>query len=94
VAAGGIGGEGGTTRAVTTATRRLRRACFVAIAFLYAVSIPWYRPSGAVPAVVLGLPDWVAVALGCYLLAALLNAAAWWLTVVDDPPDGDGAEAR
>jgi hypothetical protein len=94
VAAGGTGGEDVTTRATTTATRRLRRACFVAIAFLYVVSIPWYRPSGAAPAVVLGLPDWVAVALGCYLLAAVLNAIAWLLTVVDDPPRGDDAEAR
>ena len=24
-----------------------------------------------------GLPDWAAVALACYALAALLNAAAW-----------------
>jgi hypothetical protein len=71
----------------------MRRACFVAIGLLYLLSIPWYRTSGAEPAVVLGLPDWVAVALGCYLLAAVLNAVAWWLTVVDDPPPGsaDGA---
>jgi hypothetical protein len=42
------------------------------------------------PAVVLGLPDWVAVALGCDLLAAILNAVAWSLTVVDDPPPRGG----
>ncbi len=33
---------------------------------------------------VLGMPDWVAVAIGCYVLAAVLNAVAWLLTDVED----------
>ncbi len=37
----------------------------------------------------LGLPDWVAVALLCYLAAAVVNAVAWLITDVPDdgPPD-------
>ncbi len=58
------------------------------IALLYVVSIPWYRPSGEVASVVWGLPDWVAVALACYLAAALLNAIAWLVT---DVPEHDAA---
>ncbi len=38
----------------------------------------------------LGLPDWVAVAVLCYVAAAVLNAAAWLLTDVPDASDGDG----
>jgi len=58
-----------------------------AVVALYVLSIPWYRAPGAAPAVVGGLPDWVAVALGCYALAAILNAWAWLRTdVPDDAP--------
>lgn len=57
--------------------RRVRRLCLAAIALLYLVSIPWYREAGASPALWLGLPDWVAVALGCYVAVAVLNAVAW-----------------
>lgn len=52
----------------------------VAIAGLYLLSIPWYRPSGVEPRIVGGLPDWVAVALACYLAIAVLNALAWLRT--------------
>lgn len=55
----------------------MRRWLGVVIAGLYLLSIPWYRSSGAEPRIVLGLPDWVAVALGCYLAIAVLNAFAW-----------------
>ena len=59
---------------------------------LYALSIPWYRSAGAPPEMVLGLPDWVAVALGCYVGVAVLNACAWLLTDVrDTPPPEDDA---
>ena len=35
-----------------------------------------------------GLPDWVAVALACYVAAAFLNAGAWLLTDLRDAPKG------
>jgi hypothetical protein len=75
--------------------RRLRRVLIAIIAVLYLLSIPWYREAGEAPAIWLGLPDWVAVALGCYLGAALLNAVAWLLADVPDQepesdPPGDG----
>jgi len=68
--------------------RRLRAVLLSLIAVLYVVSIPWYRPSGEVAAVVWGLPDWVSVALVCYVAAALLNAIAWLAT---DVPERDAA---
>ena len=68
--------------------RRLRTVLLSLIALLYVVSIPWYRPSGEAASVVWGLPDWVAVALACYVAAALLNAAAWLAT---DVPERDAA---
>ena len=49
----------------------------ITIVALYALSIPWYRTSGTVPTVVLGLPDWVVVAVGCYLAIAVVTALAW-----------------
>jgi ferric-dicitrate binding protein FerR (iron transport regulator) len=68
--------------------RRLRAVLLSLIALLYVVSIPWYRPSGEVASVVWGLPDWVSVALACYVAAALLNAVAWLAT---DVPERDSA---
>ncbi len=59
----------------------------VLIVLLYVISVPWYRESGAVPSLVLGLPDWVAVALGCYVGVAILNSLAWLLTDVRDPDE-------
>ena len=57
-----------------------------AIALLYVVSIPWYRETGAEPEIWFGLPDWVAVALGCYVAVAVLNAIAWLRTDVPEAP--------
>jgi hypothetical protein len=70
---------------------RIRKLLLVLIMVLYAVSIPWYRPSGAQPEILWGLPDWVAVGLACYVAAALLNSLAWLVTDVPDqlPPGGD-----
>ena len=68
---------------------RLRRALIGIILLLYAVSIPWYRPTGAEPEIVLGLPDWVATALLCYAAVAVLNSIAWLLTDASDDP-GEG----
>ena len=70
--------------------RRLRAGLLWAIAVLYVVSIPWYRTSDELPSVVWGLPDWVAVALGCYVAVAVLNSIAWLLAEI---PETDEDEA-
>jgi hypothetical protein len=70
----------------------IRRLLFIVIAALYIVSVPWYRPTGAYPEIVFGLPDWVAVALGCYVGVAVLNALAWLLTDVPDREPSAEAE--
>lgn len=74
---------------------QIRRGLLVVIGALYVVSIPWYREAGSMPGVVLGLPDWVTVALGCYVGVAVLNAIAWALTDVPDgvEPRGDAGRA-
>ena len=66
--------------------RRARRALLAAIGLLYVLSIPWYREPGRAPELWLGLPDWVAVAVGCYAAMAVLNAVAWLLADVPDAP--------
>lgn len=69
---------------------RTRRALLVGVALLYAASIPWYRDPDSPVSTWLGLPDWVTVALACYVGAALLNALAWLCTEVPDPaPHGE-----
>lgn len=69
---------------------RVRRLLLWAIGLLYLVSIPWYREPGAAPEMGLfGLPDWVGIALGCYIAAAVLNSVAWMLTDVSDLPDDE-----
>jgi len=74
------------------ARRRLRRACFVGIAGCYVLSVPWYRAGDLPLTTVVGLPNWVAVALGCYVVAAALNALAWCLADVRDDA-GDAKDA-
>ena len=75
--------------------RRVRLVLIAIIVVLYLVSVPWYREAGEAPAIWLGLPDWVAVALGCYLAAAALNAVAWLLADIpeeapqSEPTEGD-----
>jgi hypothetical protein len=76
--------------------RRFRLLLIALIGVLYLISVPWYREAGEAPAIWFGLPDWVAVALGCYLAAAALNAVAWLITDVPDdgpPSDPTGADA-
>jgi hypothetical protein len=63
---------------------RVRLLLLSAIALLYVFSVPWYRAPDAPLRIWLGLPDWVAVALLCYVAAAVLNALAWWLTDIRD----------
>ena len=71
--------------------RRQRRAvhfvCMVLIVLLYIVSVPWYREADAPLRIWLGLPDWVAVALLCYVGVAIVNAVAWVVTEVPDTFD-------
>lgn len=64
--------------------RRLRRGLLLAIGILYLLSVPWYRATDAPLRIVFGVPDWVAVALGCYLLVAILNAIAWLNTEIPE----------
>ena len=71
---------------------RLRIALLSVIGLLYVASIPWYRESGAESRTLFGLPDWVAVAIGCYIAIAILNSIAWLLTDVPDIPDAEPSE--
>lgn len=79
------------------ASSTLRRLCLVVIGLLYVASVPWYRPSGAEPSLWLGLPDWVAVSVLCYVGVAIVNSVAWLNTEVpesSDPlPDDEGEGA-
>ncbi len=73
--------------------RGVRQGLLMGIGLLYVVSIPWYRQAGSEPRLWLGLPDWVAVALACYVGAAVLNAVAWLVSDVPDAPtdEDDGS---
>ena len=65
--------------------------CMAVIALLYVISVPWYRDADAPMRLWLGLPDWVAVALLCYVGVAFVNAIAWSVAEVPDGfPDGFG----
>lgn len=75
------------------ARAKRRLGCLLAIGLLYALSVPWYRDSDAPLRIWLGLPDWVAVALLCYVGVAVLNAMAWhWTDVADEPDAADEFE--
>jgi hypothetical protein len=67
--------------------RSLRAICLGLIALLYVISVPWYRDTEAPLRIWFGLPDWVAVALLCYVGVAIVNAAAWLLSDVSDVSD-------
>jgi hypothetical protein len=72
---------------VSPSVRRVvHRVCLVAIAALYVASVPWYRSGDQPLRIWMGLPDWVAVALLCYVGVALLNAVAWSVAEVHDAP--------
>jgi len=75
---------------------RVRAVLLLAIGALYVLSVPWYRDSADEPGMLLGLPDWVAVALGCYVAVAVLNSLAWLLTDMPEeaPPPPRGPAAR
>jgi hypothetical protein len=65
---------------------RARTWLLLAIGALYVLSVPWYRETGAEVDYWFGLPDWVAVALGCYVAVAVLNSVAWLLTDMSEEP--------
>lgn len=67
---------------------RFRRILFACIGILYVLSVPWYRDSDAPVEIVFGLPDWVAVAVGCYIAVACLNSVAWLLREADEVEEG------
>ncbi|HIF98068.1 MAG TPA: hypothetical protein EYQ54_13765 [Myxococcales bacterium] len=75
--------EHGTPRARGRDTR-LRTGLLVCIGILYCLSVPWYRSDSQELSLFLGLPDWVAVAVICYGLVAVLNSLAWMQTPIDD----------
>jgi len=61
--------------------------CMIAIALLYVVSVPWYRDVDEPLRLWFGLPDWVSVALLCYVGVAILNGIAWSVVEIHDHPD-------
>jgi len=71
---------------------RLRLWLLGVIGLLFIFSVPWYRSESDELRLILGLPDWVAVALGCYALAACLNSIAWLSTDIDDEASVAGPE--
>ncbi len=86
--------QGPSADAPRSGRRPLRRLLLGLLALLYGASIPWYRDSGAAPGTLLGLPDWAAVAVLCYALAALVTALLWLVTDMPEapaePPDRQG----
>ena len=70
-----------------------RRFLLGMIGALFVISIPWYR-DGVEASRWFGLPDWVAVALVCYVAVAVLNSAAWLLTDVPDADDDRPTDPR
>jgi multidrug efflux pump subunit AcrA (membrane-fusion protein) len=62
----------------------------ILIAVLYIISVPWYREEEAPLRLWLGLPDWVAVALLCYVGVALVNAVAWSVAEIPDAVEASG----
>jgi len=71
----------------------VRRVLLLAIGALFVLSIPWYRDAGEASRW-FGLPDWVAVALVCYVAIAVLNSAAWLLTDISDVEDDSAGTPR
>ncbi len=78
--------------ATSVRRRRFRWVALGWIGVLYVASIPWYRETGAVPDLIFGLPDWVVVAIGCYLGVAIVNALAWLATEIPDSLERDDSE--
>lgn len=81
-----------------TSRRGIRKAALFGMAALYIASVPWYWPGQDETALRVwwGLPDWVAVALGCYVGVAVLNAIAWWMTEMpeESEPGAEGPDTE
>ncbi|MFT5441238.1 MAG: hypothetical protein ACI8W3_000278 [Myxococcota bacterium] len=86
------GGEAAQPGEATDGRGRIRAWLFGGMFLLYVISVPWYRDDDAPLVVVLGLPDWVAVALACYGGVAILNCIAWALTEIKDLPPAERVE--
>lgn len=71
--------------------RRIHVACMIIIALLYVISVPWYRDVDQPLQIWFGLPDWVAVALLCYVGVAIVNGVAWSVAEVSDESDDSEA---
>ncbi len=82
------GGQGGAS----AGAGRLRFTLIAIIVLLYVVSIPWYRDDEAPLRLILGLPDWVAIAVACYVAVAALNSLAWLVTDIADDPGEQGGD--
>ncbi|WP_252178241.1 hypothetical protein [Endozoicomonas sp. 4G] len=65
----------------------LRTALQLLMFSLLILSVPWYRTPGATPKIYLGMPDWVVLALSCYILVIFINLLLW--VSRDDPPEPD-----
>ncbi|MFP6655370.1 MAG: hypothetical protein VCB25_07060 [Myxococcota bacterium] len=64
--------------------RRLYFGCLIGIAVLYVLSVPWYRDLDQPLVLWLGMPDWVTLALLCYVGVAILNSLAWSIVELSD----------
>ncbi len=60
--------------------RNARRFVLLLTVLFFLAAIPWHRSPGEMPAYWLGLPDWAAVSLLCFVGVAITNAIAWLLT--------------
>ncbi len=72
--------------------RLLYRACLAVMGLLYVFSVPWYRSPEDPVRLWLGLPDWVATALLCYVAVAIVNAIAWSIAEVSDQAVGSAGD--
>ncbi|MGI9283463.1 MAG: hypothetical protein ACR2PX_28095 [Endozoicomonas sp.] len=57
--------------------KTLRTALQLLMLLLLIISVPWYRTPGSDPNIYLGMPDWVILALTCYVLVIFINLLLW-----------------
>lgn len=72
-----------------SALRGLRRPwIWLVYLLLFALSVPWYLPADAAPALWLGVPYWVVLSLAAVVAIAAFTA---WCAQRYWPLDGDGS---